>query len=230
MNKRGSEELFKVLLGIVLGALVVLMLMSGVSRIYDAIIPSFQVKQENFNGFKDKINDVIKTEKPTNFNLVVSFPNIVFGIGKKSPELILPIDIYYSKGKELRKAIKDRIPPFRSIPRPDSCSKDFACVCKCELNIKREGIINQVTKVSCIKESTSCFDLPDKINEVLSSQDANSLIFYKDNQGKFYAINSPETKFFVSHSLESNDPIDKPISVSLLIKKKDNKLFLNYEP
>jgi len=213
MNKKAEEEttiLPWTIAGIVFAIILILALSSGIYKIFNAVFPSSHqslVKEDNFNEFIEKINLKLKENKDFSYedNLIVSNPNIVFGLNTKN-NLNLP---------DLREeGLFSSTSRFvELVLRPNECIQGFSCICQCKAQYSR-------TNMKC-QENIKCLRLQN-IKEVLEYNGQNSIIYYGDNFEDFKKINIKEGPFFVYPNKQSNIP--------LIITKQKEKLIFSYNP
>src|SRR3989344_524238 len=192
MNKKGTIDIpVNIVAGVILALIIVSALVVIGERFFKAAVP--EIPKENFNEFKEKIDNVIKTGKAEDIKLIILDYNIVFGLGKNENSLTVPVPI--KRGADVYGAYL-----IKSIKKPAQCGSD-ACICKCKLESGKP--FSNLENAEC-KEELECINMPDV--EKVSQMD--SVVFFYDYRGKFQVIEN-QNAFLVVSQLRGNRDVKR---------------------
>lgn len=152
MNKRGSEELVKAIVGLALAAIIVWSLFAGISRLSQIILSS-QANKEILNGdftnLIKQIGNVIQTKKTQVFELIMPYDELIFAL---NTDLKFKEYVTY-----VNPSTKEKI-NFDLIRKPSNCNK-AACICKCKLTDSQLIVAEEGKELQCKDNLANCFVL-----------------------------------------------------------------------
>lgn len=228
MNKKADVPLLiNSILGLLLGALIVIALFAGVYKIYTALSLE-KPKESDFNSFKTSLEFALEQNTGTEagvtlgeFSLTILNPEVIFSINKKisvlpNPNIQIPQDIIKKSKKSSPELISMSL-----IKRPESCG-DSACICNCILEDSEDKIDFNSKEIPCKKETENCLKFSQDI-AFISFED--SAAFYFDDQGTLNKINSNDNLFIYTKKLQK---LNKPFIFN--IRKIGSLLMLDKIP
>ncbi len=189
MNKRGSEELVKAIVGLALASLIVLALFGGLNKLSQAILGTAKNKEVSDSGdyfiFVKQVNNVIKTNEEKIFNLNINYDEIIFALNS---DLKFKEDVTYINPSNNKKV------QFNLIEKPDNCKNNEACICKCKLTETQIIETDSDKEFKCIDKTANCFILDEtysiktpiliKQGECIELKDRGLITDYYQNNAK----------------------------------------------
>ncbi|MEK6936536.1 MAG: hypothetical protein AABW58_00525 [Nanoarchaeota archaeon] len=212
MNKKGVELTLETILGLVLGALVVLGLFVGTSKIINTLSPSERI--DSFSDFKQKLDFISIDDSERTSSLKLNYGDIVFGFSKsKSIALTRPINY--------KNPLTNQENILSSIERPPIC-QDFACVCKCKIS----DSFFQSDILKCRQENLDCEVIKD-IEIVEGLLLANYVRSDGDNKLPFETKDKQFLLLSISELTDQKKTEQDSYVVNLNIKKEGKTLIIS---
>jgi hypothetical protein len=208
MNKRGIELSLETVVGLIAGALIILALFGGMSKLVSTFFPADNF--DDFSNFKAKADNSI-VNKVQKSNLKLSYDDLVFSLNKAENQINFPVT------EKIRNPITNQEISISSISKPIKC-RDLACICKCKLNNQAKS------EFKCREEETDCqvFNDIDKISGDIIT------VSVENEENKI--VHSKSSYFLISSHLNSElkksskDSFNLPLS----IEKQENNLVIAY--